>query len=519
MVLAFEDHRLDIKRRELRRGGALIELEPKVFDLLTFLVQHRDRVVSKDDLIQSVWNGRIVSESAVTTRINAARRAIGDDGRAQRLIRTFTRKGIRFIGEVTEIPDLPRHPVGEPDEAHSAAGRTSIAADKPSIAVLPFQNLSGDPTQDYFVDGMVEEIITALSRIRWLFVLARNSSFAYKGQAVDVKQVGRELGIDYVLEGSVRKAGNRVRITGQLIDASTGAHLWADRFEGLLEDVFELQDKVASSVAGVIEPELLAAETARAADRPTRDLRAYDLYLRAYEMFLSSTRRIPEALALLEQAITRDPRYRPALALAAICCFGLLRDSRSEHPAVDRTQSIDFARRALEGSVDDPGVLVNAAIALAYFGEDIGAMMALVDRALAINPNFARGWHIAGLLRVWAGEPDDAIRYLEAALRLSPRARIGTSANLIGLAHLFAGRFEQAVPQLILAIQDDPSFPSPYRILAACYAHLGRRDDARDVVKRLSAITPVVMPDAGHFRKVEHREILLSGLRMAMASD
>jgi TolB-like protein len=514
LLLAFGDHRLDLKRRELRCGGVLVELEPKVFDLLAFLVQHRDRVVSKEDLIAAVWDGRIVSESAVTTRLNAARRAIGDDGKAQRLIRTFTRKGIRFMGDVAEIPDLLPRAVLEPGEAGPPAGRASIA-DKPSIAVLPFQNLSGDPAQDYFVDGMVEEIITALSRIRWLFVLARNSSFAYKGKAVDVKQVGRDLGVGYVLEGSVRKAGGRVRITGQLIDAGTAAHLWADRFEGQLEDVFELQDKVASSVAGVIEPELQAAETARSASRPTADLTAYDLYLRAYEMFLSSARRIPEALALLEQAIVRDPRYRPALALAALSCFALLRDSRSESPSLDRAKGIDFARRALEGSADDPGVLVNAATALAYFGEDIGAMMALVDRALAINPNFARGWHIAGLLRVWAGEPDDALRYLAAALRLSPRARIGTSANLIGLAHLFARRFVEGEPHLLLAIQDDPSFPSPYRILAACYAHLGRLDDARDVIRRLRAITPVVMPDASHYRKAEHREILLSGLRLA----
>jgi len=511
-LLAFGDHRLDVDRRELRRGGSAIELEPKVFDLLAFLVQHRDRVVSKDDLIRSVWNGRIVSDSAVTTRINAARRAIGDDGTAQRLIRTFTRKGVRFIGEVTEIPDPRPRALLEPGEGGPSVGRASIA-DKPSIAVLPFQNLSGDPAQDYFVDGMVEEIITELSRIRWLFVLARNSSFAYKGETVDVKQVGRDLGVDYVLEGSVRKAGDRVRITGQLIDAGTGAHLWADRFEGLLQDVFELQDKVASSVAGVIEPELQAAETARSARRPSPDLTAYDLYLRAYEMFLSSARRIPEALGLLEQAITRDARYRPALALAALSCFALLRDSRSENPSLDRAKGIDFARRALEGSADDPGVLVNAAVALAYFGEDIGAMMALVDRALAINPNFARGWHIAGLLRVWAGEPDSALRYLEAALGLSPRARIGTSANLIGLAHLFARRFAEAVPHLILAIQDDPSFPSPYRILAACYAHLDRLDDARDVVTRLRAITSVVMPDASHYRNAEHRDILLSGLR------
>ena len=218
--------------------------------------------------------------------------------------------------------------------------------DKPSIAVLPFANMSGDAEQEYFADGMVEEIITALSRIRWLFVIARTSSFTYKGQAVDVKQVGRELGVRYVLEGSVRKAGNRVRITGQLIDATTGAHLWADRFDGSFEDVFDLQDKVASSVAGVIEPALQAAETACSANRPTTDLTAYDLYLRAYAMSLSSAARFPEALGLVEQAIARDPRYGPALAWAAICCFRLLLDGRSEDRDADRLKGADFARRA-----------------------------------------------------------------------------------------------------------------------------------------------------------------------------
>jgi adenylate cyclase len=215
------------------------------------------------------------------------------------------------------------------------AGFSLPLPDKPSIAVLPFANMSGDPEQEYFADGMVEEIITALSRIRWLFVIARNSSFTYKGQAVDVKQVGRELGVRYVLEGSVRKAGQRVRITGQLVDAVTGAHLWADRFDGSLEDVFDLQDRVASSVAGIIEPALQAAETTRSAHRPTCDLTAYDLYLRAYAMVWSSARKIPEALRLVDQAIERDPHYGPALAWAADCCIRLVIDSRTEDPEAE----------------------------------------------------------------------------------------------------------------------------------------------------------------------------------------
>jgi TolB-like protein/class 3 adenylate cyclase len=387
--------------------------------------------------------------------------------------------------------------------------------DKPSIAVLPFQNMSGDMEQEYFVDGMVEEIITALSRIPWLFVIARNSSFTYKGQTVDVKQVGRELGVRYVLEGSVRKGGNRVRITGQLIDAVTGTHLWADRFDGLIEDVFELQDKVASSVAGVIEPALQAAETARSAGRRTDDLTAYDLYLRAYAMTLSSTREVPEALRVLEQAIARDPRYGPALAWAALCCFRLVGDGRSEDPAADRLKGSDFARRALEVAGDDPNILANAALALAYFGEDIGAMMALVDRSLALNPSFARGWNVSSSLRNWAGQPDIAIEHMETSLRLSPRARVGTSLVGIGSSHFVSRRFDQAVPILLRAIQEDPSHPLAYRYLAACYAHMGRLDDAREVVTRLRAVTSLVIPDLSYLRNAEYRELFLSGLRLA----
>ena len=388
--------------------------------------------------------------------------------------------------------------------------------DKPSIAVLPFQNISGDPEQEYFADGMVEEIITALSRIRWLFVIARNSSFTYKGRAIDVKQVGRELGVRYVLEGSVRRAGGRVRITAQLIDAASGAHLWADRFDGSLEDVFDLQDKVASSVAGVIEPALQTAETARSAHRPTNDLTAYDLHLRAYSMALSSGKQFPDALGLLEQAIARDPRYGPALAQAAVCCVRLVVDGRSTDPDADALKGADFARRALEVAGDDPAIMANAAQALAYFGEDIGAMKALVDRALVLNPNFARGWHISGGLRMWAGEPDVAIEHVEIALRLSPRARVGTSLAFMGRAYFLNRRFDDAVPKLLLAIQEDPSSPEPYRSLASCYAHMGRLDEAREVLKRLRAITPVVVPRATPYRDAVQRELYLSGLRLAM---
>jgi adenylate cyclase len=388
--------------------------------------------------------------------------------------------------------------------------------DKPSIAVLPFQNMSGDREQEYFVDGMVEEIITALSRIHWLFVIARNSSFTYKGQTVDVKQVGRELGVRYVLEGSVRKAGQRVRITGQLIDTETGAHLWADRFDGSLEDVFDLQDKIAVSVAGVIEPALQAAEMRRSAERPTTDLTAYDLYLRALAVSYPITKeRLVEALGLLDQAIAIDRHYGPALSLAASCHMNLDRANWAEEPETSRRKGIDLARQALQVGENDPGILANAARLLAYFGEDIGAMIGLIDRALALNPSFAHGWNVSGTLRVWAGQHDLAIEHLETSLRLSPRERIGLPLFVMGMAYFFKHQFDEAAAKLLLAMQDQPSSPPTYRFLAACYAHTGRLDEARTIVARLRAITPLVTPSDLPYRKPEDRELYLSGLRLA----
>jgi TolB-like protein/class 3 adenylate cyclase len=340
--------------------------------------------------------------------------------------------------------------------------------EKPSIAVLPFANMSGDPEQEYFADGMVEEIITALSRIRWLFVIARNSSFTYKGQNVDVKHVGRELGVRYVLEGSVRKAGQRVRITGQLIDALTGTHLWAERFDGSLEDVFDLQDKVATSVAGVIEPTLQVAEMRRSVGRPTIDLTAYDLYLRALAALFPITKeRIREALGLLEQAIAIDRHYGPALSWAAICRRYLW----AEESETSRQEAIDLARQALDVGENDPGILANAAQVLAYLGEDIGAMIGLVDRALALNPSFARGWHVSGGLRIWAGQPDLAIEHIETALRLSPRERMSQRLFVMGIAYFFKRRFDEAVAKLLLSIQDHPGFPPSYRAKIGANRH------------------------------------------------
>jgi TolB-like protein len=389
--------------------------------------------------------------------------------------------------------------------------------DKPSIAVLPFANMSGDSEQEYFADGMVEEIITALSQIRWLFVIARNSTFTYKGRAVDVKQVGRELGVRYVLEGSVRKAGTQVRITGQLIDALSGTHLWAGRFDGSLEDVFELQDKVAVSVAGVIEPTLQAAEMRRSAARPVTDLSAYDLYLRALAALYPITKYgVFEGLGLLEQAIAMDRHYGPALAWAAYCHLRLVIDGWAEEPETSRRKAVDLARQALQVAQNDPGILADAAYALAYFGEDVGAMIALVDRALALNPSLARGWYLSGMLRVYAGQHDLAIEHIETSLRLSPRERIGVPLSVIGVAYFFKHRFNEAAAQLFQAIEENSGFSPSYRILAACYAHMGRLDEARAVVARLRAITPQVVPRELPWRNPEDRNLFLSGLRLAV---
>ena len=388
--------------------------------------------------------------------------------------------------------------------------------DKPSIAVLPFANMSGDPEQEYFADGMVEEIITALSRIRWLFVIARNSSFTYKGQAIDVKQVGRELGVRYVLEGSVRKAGNRVRITAQLIDAQSGTNLWADRFDGSLEDVFDLQDRVAISVAGVIEPALQAAEMRRSAARPTTDLSTYDFYLRALATYFPITgERIFEALVLLEQAIAIDRHYGPALSLAAICHLQLTTNGWVEEAETVRRKANDLARQALQAGENDPGILVNAAFVLARFDEDIDAATGLVDRALALNPSYARGWLFSGILRSWAGQHNLAIEHLETSRRLSPHERMGQPLVAMGMAYFMKHQFDDAATRLLLSIQDHPGYPLSFRFLAACYAHMGRLDEARATVARLRAITPLVVPRDLPWRNPEERELLLSGLRLA----
>jgi adenylate cyclase len=452
----------------------------RALGILGVLIGRPGELVSRAEIIAAVWPGTAVEDSNLNVRIAALRRVL-DEGRAgQSCIRTIPGRGYRFTLPVMRLGAL--------------AAAAPPLPDKPSLAVMPFQNMSGDPEQEYFADGVVEEIVTALSRIRWLFVIARNSSFTYKGQAIDVKQVGRELGVRYILEGAVRRAGGRVRISAQLIDATTGAHLWADRFDGLLEDIFELQDQVAASVAGVIEPTLEVAETRRLADRPTSDLTALDFYLRALpDLDAFAKNGLLRALDLLGQAIERDPHYGPALALAAQCHLVLEVNGWIDDLNAARRTSIDFARRALRAGPEDPNVLSLAAFVLGYFGEDIDVSLGLIDRCLALNPSCARGWHWSGLLRVFAGQPDIALEHFQNYLRLSPRDRMATYLNGIGEAYFFSRRFDEAAANLLASLDLAPTFPVTYRVLASCYAHMGRLDDAREIVRRFRAITPAVM--------------------------
>ncbi|WP_432431195.1 winged helix-turn-helix domain-containing tetratricopeptide repeat protein [Methylocella silvestris] len=445
MQFLFEDFVLDLDRRELTRGSEAIAIGPQVFDLLAHLVQNRERVVSRDDLLDAVWSGRIVSESTLASHINAVRKAIGDSGADQRLVKTIARKGFRFVAEVREAPSLngSSTPAEPPPSGETPA---LPLPEKPSIAVMAFQNLSGDPEQDYFADGIVEDIITALSRIRWLFVIARNSSFAYRSRQGDLKQAGRELGVGYVLEGSVRKAANRVRITGQLIDASTGAHLWAERFEGALDDIFALQDQVAASVVGAMAPELERAEIARAQRAPTTSLNAYDCYLRGIANLHRGDREsISDALRLFEQAIALDPGYASAYGMASWCYLWRRVNGWTADRAREAAEGARLAARAVELGRDDAVALTRGGDALGHLAGDLDGGVAMLDRALALNPNLAAAWFLGGYLRVWRGETEVAISHFARAMRLSPldpemyRMQAG-----MAVAHLFAQRFDAA---------------------------------------------------------------------------
>jgi TolB-like protein len=398
--------------------------------------------------------------------------------------------------------------------------------DKPSIAVLPFQNMSGDPEQEYFADGTVEDIITALSRFRQLFVIARNSSFVYKGRAVDVKQVSRDLGVRYVLEGSVRKAANRIRITAQLIDATTGVHLWAERLDGGLEDIFDLQDQVTARVVGEIAPKLEQAEIERAKRKPTESLDAYDYYLRGRANLNRGTRdATDEALSQFYQALQLDPDFASAHAMAAWCHFwrkvnGWMTDDRLQEIA----EGARLARRAVELGADDAVALTRSGHALGHLADDLDGGIALIDRALVLNPNLASAWFLGGFLRIWNGEPNGATDYFERAMRLSPldpemyRMQAG-----MAMAHLFAGRFDTASSLAEKAFRQLPSFLMVVGIIAASHALAGHQDEAQRAMNHLRQLDPTLrlsnLADWLPIRRPKDLATFADGLRTAGLPD
>jgi len=486
----FEEYAFDTDRRELHRGADVVSVAPQVFDLIDYLIRNRERVVSKDDLIKAIWNGRSVSDAALTTRLNAARTAIGDSGEEQRFIKTLPRKGFRFVGAVREAK--------EPAGAAVADNQVELQkpdlalSDKPSIAVLPFENMSGDPEQEYFADGMVEEIITALSRNKQLFLIALNSSFTFKGRAVDIKQVARELGVRYVLEGSVRKSGNRIRIAGQLIDAASGAHLWADRFDGALEDVFELQDQVAASVVGAIAPSVSQAEIERAKRKPTSSLDAYDYYLRAQAAHWERTRdATDQAIDLYEQAIALDPQFALAYALLA-ATFQQRKIWRwGTNPAEDASRAIAYAKSALRLGRQDPLVLAQSAIVLAAIGYEVELADSLLEEAIRLNPNGMLGWLGGGWTKTFLGDHRTAIDYFHRALRLSPLApAIFFAHGGLAFAHFFLGNYEDGLKCAGAASRHHPDYVAAQRITMACHALSGNIEAARRLWEQTALLSP-----------------------------
>jgi len=480
----FEDCALDTDRRELRRGTALVAVEPQVFDLLVHLIGHRDRVVSKDDLLASVWQGRIVSESALFNRINAARSAIADTGEQQRLIKTLPRKGIRFVGEVREEETSTGSRVLPEPETHRAQpphgeGRPLSLPDRPSIAVLPFVNMSGDPEQEHFADGISEDLITGLARIRWLFVIARNSTFIYKGCAVDVKRVSRDLGVRYVLEGSVRRAGTRLRISAQLVDALTGGHHWAERYDREIGDIFALQDEITRSVAGAIEPHLLAAEGVRALSRSSEDLGAWELVARAQTHFWRMSRTDFEAAIVpLERAVEGHPDYAPARGLLGFCLV-----FAAHMGWIDRDQGLlpgrQHAIRAIALDDRDPW----GHIALGYWAlmeRRTEESIAAFRRAVMLNPNSAAAHSHLSRGFAFAGRDREAIEHGEDAIRLSPLdPEMALFLGAIAVAHFAAGRYAQAARYTTEALRLRPGFQGAQRLRCASLAQAGCIDEAR----------------------------------------
>jgi TolB-like protein/Flp pilus assembly protein TadD len=482
----FEDFSFDTARRELRRGTDVIAIAPKVFDLLDYLIGNRERVVSKDDLIKAIWQGRIVSEVALTTRLNAARKAIGDSGDEQRLIRTFPRKGVRFIGTV--------HETAGPADATVASGSPKprfAAPDKPSLIVLPFTNLSPDPEQEYFADGVTESLTTDLSRMVGIFVIGRNTAFSYKGKHVDLKQIGRELGVRYVLEGSVQRSGSRMRINVQLIDAETGNHLWAERFDKPIVDLFDMQDEIGARLANQLGTELVTAEARRAARAPHPD--SMDLYFQGMASVHrgSDPANLSQARQFFEQALGLDAGN--VEAMVGMAFVDAMRGTSMQ--TGDRTARLVAAEKSLTKVL---AYVPNHAMAhcllgvVQIFTKRAAQGIAECERALALDRNLATAYAWIGLGKCYLGQAEETEACVMQAFRLSPRDnRAFTWLINAGVAQSYLAADEAAVYWFTQAIETNRNVAAFVHIyLAAALAHLGRTEEARASVQAGLALDP-----------------------------
>jgi TolB-like protein/DNA-binding response OmpR family regulator len=480
--------------------------------LLAAFARSPGRVLSRDELRHAAFGRRAEPyERSIDMHIARLRQKIEHDPKLPRSIITVPGAGYKFMGRL-------QRDTGSGAEATRAALRLP---DKPSIAVLPFENMSGDPEQNYFADGVVEDIITALSRMRWLFVIARNSSFVYKGRAADVKQVGRELGVRYVLEGSLRKSADRIRISGRLIDALTAAQLWADHFESAPDEIFGLQDRMTTRVVSAIAPRLEQAEMARAAQKPTENLNSYDYFLRGMACLHQWKKEdVQEALQLFYRAIELDPKFASAYGAAAQCYA----NRKAHRWMTDRAQEIAeterLATRAVALGRDDAFALSSGGQALAYVVGDLEGGLACIDRALALNPNLAAAWYHGAWVRIFLGEPEVAIEQLERAMRLSPLdPRLGLMETALAFAHCFAGRYQEASLWADRAIRDAPDFGIAAYICATTHALAGRPVVAHSVMARIRQFDPTRrishLKEDIPLRRSEDYSRLADGLRKA----
>lgn len=487
MQFLFQDHLLDTDLRELSREQVPVSVEPQVFDLVVHLMENRDRVVSKDELIDKIWHGRSVSESTLTSRINAARKAIGDSGANQALIRTIARKGFRFVGDVETKSAAA---TAEPRPSVTTSHMTPALPDRPAIAVLPFTNMSGDREQDYFSDGISEDIITALSKLRWFFVVARNSSFVYKGRAVHLSEIARELGVRYVLEGSVRRSGDRVRISAQLNDVSTGGHLWAERYDRELADIFAVQDEITEAIVAAIEPQLYAAESFRAQQKPPGSLDAWDFLMRALSHYWRITREDnASAQALLERAITIDPAYGKALGLLATShIFGAHMGWADMGATVPAAEAAALA--AVEADRDD--AWAHHGLAYTYlFRRRSDDALAEFELALTLNPNFAMAHAFYGVTLCYAGRWQDGDAAARRALQLSPRDPLAAIyCGVAGYAQFIGRNYEDAMQMARESMRQRADFVGAHRVLTAAAGMSGDPARAASALEGLRRTQP-----------------------------